>query len=329
MTQANPGKNRELPLLEEMWRQRKGDKIGPLFLSCADFTQRELAQSEYLLASSPTDGGVWRNGGRRGSCHGPQAITHQLKMLAREKNQEKIKILDCRLLTPEEENDFAQGQRTQAGRWANILKHFSGKKLVHLGGGHDHIYPLLTALSSHFEQIFVLNVDAHLDARTDQLAHSGTPFRQMDGLKSKAKISLVQYGIHDFANSLSTRSPLKSGKVVLTYDDILQQTRSFRQSPQALLKKVLPKKVSKKMAAILSVDCDGLEASGMEGVSAVNPQGLPLIHVQEVAQIFKKHFAAAGLSALGLYEYNPLYDSLNARGAKWISAQAHDWLFKK
>ena len=57
---------------------------------------------------------------------------------------------------------------------------FKGKKIFHLGGGHDHIYPLLMSLekTQNYKHLKVLNLDAHLDTRTDEFAHSGTPFRQ-------------------------------------------------------------------------------------------------------------------------------------------------------
>ena len=86
--------------------------------------------------------------------------------------------------------------------------------LIHLGGGHDHIYPLLRALSAQNDRITVINIDAHLDTRTDDLPHSGTPFRQFARERGCNKVNFDP--IRDpipFSNASNNFRPLERGQM--------------------------------------------------------------------------------------------------------------------
>ena len=65
---------------------------------------------------------------------------------------------------------------------------------------------------------------------------------------------------------------------------------------------------------ILSIDADGLHASDMEAVSAVNPSGLRQATVEIIYQYYLKH--CIGPKILGIYEYNPILTILAIKPQK-------------
>jgi formiminoglutamase len=75
---------------------------------------------------------------------------------------------------------------------------------------------------------------------------------------------------------------------------------------------------------ILSLDADALNAAYMEGVSAVNPRGLSL---EVVSDIFDFYFKLdTEKKYCGIYEYNPLYDNLSAKGARILASLIYPYL---
>jgi formiminoglutamase len=59
-----------------------------------------------------------------------------------------------------------------------ISSNYIEQNIIHLGGGHDHVYPLLKAIETKYKKIIILNIDPHCDTRESEHNHSGTPFRQ-------------------------------------------------------------------------------------------------------------------------------------------------------
>jgi formiminoglutamase len=160
----------------------------------------------------------------------------------------------------------------------------------------------------------IINLDAHLDTRTDKEANSGTPFRQI-AREFDGEIEIVQLGIHDFANSITTMSNLEKGKeVVATYEDVRFGSKDFTET-EKFLKRVIP--FQKDTTYIFSLDADVMEAGVMEGVSAVNHRGLPYDFIEDVLlyaidELQCQHF--------GIFEYNPVYDNLSQKGARTLAA---------
>ena len=270
---------------------------------------------QFLMAES--DWGVSRNGGRPGARFAPQAILHCLgKMVAHTDLRWQAHSVS---LGDREREDFSRAQEDSSQIILNHLhpQHFT----VHLGGGHDHIFPLLIALEKGGSQkITVLNIDAHCDTRPDLLPHSGTPFRQFDHI-TKAEFKLIQLGIHRYANTQETLAPLKRGKMIVHEGKNLPQDFP---SMEKLLEKTV--EVDTDTVYVISLDCDALSSALMEGVSAVNPEGM---NWQQVRGIF--HWARTALprdqALYGLYEYNPVYDNLSQKGAKALAALIYETCF--
>ncbi|MBC7712503.1 MAG: arginase family protein [Rhizobacter sp.] len=270
------------------------------------------SSASILFFKSSSDIGTIRNSGRRGSNFAPEAIINIVKKLALH-NEETWS--DIEIANPELElESFEHAQSVYTTTLATALQSYTkASKFIYLGGGHDHVYPLLKALNTKSKKIKVINIDAHLDTRIDTFTNSGTPFRQFAN-EFEGQFELIQLGIHDFANSKSTMNELgKTKEVVATYDDLKHLTNNFT-SNRKLFERMIP--YDHEALYLFSLDADALDSGIMEGVSAVNHRGLPyhfveelLIYAQDVLRT--KHY--------GFYEYNPVYDNLSQKGARTLA----------
>lgn len=270
------------------------------------------ALADILFFKSSSDIGTIRNFGRRGSAFAPEAILNIVKKLALHNEQvwSDIEVANPAL----EEENFSHAQIEYARTLSSALQSYTkASKFIYLGGGHDHVYPLLKALNTLSKKIKVINIDAHLDTRIDEFHNSGTPFRQFAN-EFDGEFELIQLGIHDFANSKTTMNELGRAKeVVATYDDLTHLTQNFTNN-RKLFERMIP--YDHEALYLFSLDADALDAGLMEGVSAVNHRGLPyhfieelLSYAQDVLRV--KHF--------GFYEYNPVYDNLSQKGARVLA----------
>ena len=269
----------------------------------------------HLFALSPCDWGVCRNGGRRGASLAPKAILGILKKMAL---PEEVSPIFKAISTIRESKgqSFEQYQNDQADSIKELLN--ESIPLIHLGGGHDHIYPLLMAVKALNKKMTVVNIDAHLDTRPDHIHHSGTPFRQFF---QEEDFTLIQLGIQRFSNPKENYEKLSLRKMKVIPCDSLSDLRG--NLLQDFLKKEIP--LEKNSITILSLDCDGMTASQMEAVSAVNPYGLDVQTIQGIFSFYKNQIHHPPLA--GIYEYNPLYDNLSQKGARILAALIYNLLF--
>lgn len=273
----------------------------------------ETSKADILFLKFSSDIGTIRNMGRRGSLYAPEAILSVVKKLA---CHNLLKWSDIELACPEfESKDFRLAQKELSQKIHEILtKQVRTQKFIYLGGGHDYAYPTLSALGQFTKKMVVINLDAHLDTRTDSEPNSGTPFRQI-AAEFPGELEIIQMGIHDYANSISTMSNLPNAKeVVATYEDIRYGTKDFTDTDK-FLKRVIP--FQKDTIYVFSLDADVLEAGVMEGVSAVNHRGLPYDFIEDVLlysidELKCQHF--------GIFEYNPVYDNLSQKGARTLAS---------
>jgi formiminoglutamase len=106
--------------------------------------QKNNAKSWMLCADS--DLGTIHNFGRRGSQYGSAGILTQLKKMAYHEQspfhcQQVSSYLDEKIAT-----DFNQAQKNECINIGNAFNNPLVNQFFHLGGGHDHILPLLLAL---------------------------------------------------------------------------------------------------------------------------------------------------------------------------------------
>lgn len=274
-------------------------------------TERRKADILFLKFSS--DIGTIRNMGRRGSLFAPEAILSVVKKLA---CHNLLKWSDVELADSKEEiSDFARAQKILAEKIKSIIEEQTRtQKFVYLGGGHDYAYPSIKALNHFTKKLVVINLDAHLDTRTDKDPNSGTPFRQA-AADFKGELEIIQLGIHDFANSITTMSNLPRAKeVVATYEDVRFGTKDFTDTDK-FLKRLIP--YQENTMYFFSLDADVLDAGIMEGVSAVNHRGLPYDFVEDVLLYSIDELKC---SHFGFFEYNPVYDNLSQKGARTLAS---------
>ena len=250
---------------------------------------------------SPSDWGVCRNGGRRGTRFAPQAISNVLLKMVAMPSSPPLHFREVSSSADEEE-DFGESQNKSARRIKKAGEAFGGDKIFHLGGGHDHIFPLLMSLRDE-KAIHVINIDAHLDTRSEPLPHSGTPFRQFADAY-QGSFRLTQLGIHSFSNHPASYEGFSGEMVVLSPDELSGWKKKISLRSEEL--------------TLLSLDCDALAAESMEAVSAVNPAGLSFACVREIFDWYSQHDQAQKI--YGIYEYNPLFDNLSQKGAKALAS---------
>jgi formiminoglutamase len=268
-----------------------------------------IVDSETVFLLSPSDEGVRRNMGRNGARFAPTTILNNfMKLNDHLDGVTEIKSICVSEQELEKEN-FELSQDLQASLISKELL-LKKKNIIHLGGGHDHVFPLLKSIDglNKYKEILIINIDAHCDTRVDTVHHSGTPFRNFDSI-TKTKTTLVQYGIHNFANSKTTLSDLQNIE-----QKIFNMGKKFDFDFST---------VKKDTFILLSLDADGLDSSIMKGVSAVNAFG---VQTPEMLSIIQKIKETKLDCAFGVYEYNPLYDDLSNQGAKVLSHLIYSWL---
>ena len=270
----------------------------------SQFRYENVDTADVVLALSCDDEGVERNGGRIGSRYAPRAILNQLgKCTIAQDPPSTLGILE--LLNEYDCLDFESKTTIQIEKLQNI----KGKKIIHIGGGHDHIYPLAKAFFG--QKLSVLNLDAHADTRTDLISHSGNPFRRLS--MDQHLSHLYQWGLHPYTNSMTTLSQLPHTK-----QEILLSSERLNLSKKELFLKSLENN-SLGTTLIFSLDCDVLNSSFMSGVSAVNHHGVALEEIFDLVSWYKLFCKKNNQKEIyGIYEYNPVFDDLSSRGARAI-----------
>jgi formiminoglutamase len=278
---------------------------------------------------SPCDQGVIRNNGRNGSRFAPKAI---LNLLKKQNNHlgyiENEAILTVNVFDDKKNGiDFNKLQDNSSRLIHNEINETPLEQIIHIGGGHDHIYPLLMAIdkTKRYKNIFIINIDAHCDTRIDSEQHSGTPFRDFDS-KGTKPYHLVQYGVHEHANSSSTLSSLNRGSEKKIFFRQLRQLTSNQTTVPKELYKDCPFEIDKDTAIILSLDCDGIDGSQMQAVSCVNTLGVNLQHILDLISDVKKY--SKNQLVFGVYEFNPVFDNLSLYGCKSIVHLLYEFLKK-
>lgn len=297
--------------ISEVLNKRSADSIGAIL--CETVAPK-------LVAIAPNDWGVKRNGGRQGAAFGPKCIVHAYKKFAQGTKAPLSPIQLLQVCSSAEQNSFEQFQKEQADNLTHALSSEKRTHLVHIGGGHDHAYPLLCSLlNSQEKNIHVINIDAHLDTRNDQHAHSGTPFRQFLNLAGN-RARLTQIGIQDHANAASNWHNVNMN--VHSFEKMEEQTLGFSNFDLKYLDQLID--INSNEISVFSLDLDAISAHEMPAVSAVNASGLPLMFVRALLKRYAKAMDEAKQTRiLGLYEFNPIYDDVSGSSAKKVAGLIH------
>lgn len=279
-------------------QKRFQESIGALFSKDAKNPGKQC-----LFLKSSTDFGVIRNGGRNGARFAPQSFLSTFKKFSQNEILKEWNFVDIEVSSPEEEAaDFHRSQDIESEKITAALKEYPDAFLCHIGGGHDHAYPFLKSLSAKYKKVIVINIDAHADTRTDGAFHSGTPFRQFSDFY-KGEFKLFQIGLHPFANTFSTLSPLNSGEMNILWK------KDLSESSLIAFFKNIKDELNQDTLVVFSIDADALEGSLVPGVSAVNPDGLTRNELLLIWS-FYRNLSLGHKPVMGIYELNPVYDTL-------------------
>jgi formiminoglutamase len=306
-------------------KNRNLESLSPLI----DETPKKNQKYDKLILNSSSDYGVMRNNGKNGSCYAPRAIINTLKKFNHHQSKSE-KILSLEVASQASERlDFEDAQKEESEKIANLITSYPVSKVIHIGGGHDHIYPLLLAIEKlpQIKNIIILNIDAHCDTRIDDRHHSGTPFRDYDN-DGSLPYHLVQFGIQEHSNSKTTMSPITRGSEEKIFIEQLKDNgHQFSTLPKDLFGNC-PFLISKEHTAfVFSLDCDGIDGADMAAVSCVNPHGVPINFLRLLLEnSLSENF---GTFFFGIYEFNPLFDELTNRASKTIATLINQALRKK
>lgn len=276
------------------------------------------ANRRVTLALASSDVGVQRNGGRSGSRLAPQALLSVFKKLALPTG-DRTTVFETHTVTEQgtESRDYVASIAAQTERLQGFARE---RDVIHIGGGHDHVYPLLCALDDR--PLVVLNVDAHLDTRTDAWPHSGNPFRRFAD-SAKHPFLLYQIGIHPFANSASTQSPLHQTPARILWREECEHADLVGAFLVRLEAELPPE-----ARIVFSLDCDAISAPEMEAVSAPNHLGLSLGFVHQLAGFYRDLCQRRGVPQVwGIYEFNPVYDTVSSRSARGVAGLMYRMVF--
>ena len=245
-----------------------------------------VRDSDVVIIGAPEDRGVTANKGRPGAAKGPDDVRRRLYKLTPGFNMDldRIRVIDTgnistKGLTLEEVHLALQEAVADAVSRGGI-------PLV-IGGGHDLTYPgvagLVQGAGLKKDSLGLINVDAHLDVRTDENGiNSGTSFyRALTQLPDKALLgnAFVEFAIQEPYNSPYYYNWVKKqGGSVFTLKEVSERVmESFLQALSM---------VSKKGRTVaLSLDIDAVRSTEAPGASASNPSGLKAPELDKIAYL--------------------------------------------
>lgn len=291
--------------------------------------------TEVCVLKASADWGTVLNNGRRGSLFAPNVLESLLlKMAGHATKNNSLEFFEVSNFKSEEQIDLKVSQLNESQKIAQHLKNLSQKKyLLHIGGGHDHFYPLLLAYLSipqTSKKVLILNIDPHLDTRTDSWSNSGTPFRNLDQALCSAnphnhQMTLVQLGTHLFANGEANYSPLKNMKQEIYEMSSIRKDGHLKNFVHTHLSAYLQSHDE----IVLSFDVDAIKASEMPAVSAPNHLGFSMEEMHELIEYLKMS-AQEKFKIAGFYEYNPMFDDLAGSSGRALAALIYQqFLIKK
>ncbi|MBN8643872.1 MAG: formimidoylglutamase [Planctomycetes bacterium] len=264
----------------------------------ASIARGDASGCRVALVGLADDLGVRLNNGRPGAAEGPTAFRAALARFGTAWDAESeldldVKVFDAGDVTPAPGNDAAALHKTHT-RVTEALTavHAAGMVPVCVGGGHDLTFPAVRALAlSQGEMggaVGGINVDAHLDVR--ETVGSGMPFRALieGGFLDARKFTVVGAGL--FANTREHHQWLTSrGARVLGVEGVMEYDVSDADTFARTMRKAAIGSSQRLGTGFVSIDLDSMDASCAPGVSAMNPMGLSVRQVEQIARRAGEH----------------------------------------
>lgn len=256
--------------------------------------REQYANAQVVLIGCPQDEGVRRNLGRAGASRAPAEIRRALYRYPVSDSHQGLLLMDggnIQLADSLEETHERLFQRVH-----EFLS--DGKKVVVLGGGNDISYPDCRALASVAGRSLVLNLDRHLDVRSNVPRNSGTPYRQLLDEGVIAPALFHEIGINSFANSPTYIHYVEAAGAHIHYLAEIRE-RGVGAAVQSIVTS------SQAEGIFFGFDLDVVRAMEAPGVSDPGPMGLTAREVCEIADV-----AAADdrTRLIEITEVNPEFD---------------------
>lgn len=262
----------------------------------------------------PDDLGIRLNRGRPGAAEGPRAFRAALARYGTAWDSETeleldVPVFDAGDVEPAPGDDAAALTRTHA-RVTEALAavHEAGMVPACIGGGHDLTFASVRALAQSQQgpcaPLGGISVDAHLDVR--DTPGSGMPFRALieGGFLDPRKFTVVGAGL--FANTREHSEWLTSrGARIIGVESVIEYGISEQDTFSRCMRRAAIGSSARLGVGFVSIDMDCLDASCAPGVSAMNPMGLGVRQVEEIARDAGAHHAVRHFD---LMELSPPHD---------------------
>lgn len=272
---------------------------------------------KWCLLGIPDHEGIARVRGRLGAAHGPRAFREIFKIFKGEDgvHESMVDRGDAPI--------HGEDSHAQIADWIALAHAEFGVSVI-VGGGHDHGYTQLLALTRALGpgcRLGCINIDAHLDVRKpDPKITSGSPFYLSieQGVLSPRRF--VEFGIQRHCNGGELWNYTRSKKVrVVRLEDISPQkaTASFKRELKALARRC--------DAIAVSFDLDACAQTFAPGVSAPQADGFTSAEALEFMRIAA---AEKKVCSLGIFELNPLLD-IDFRTARLAATAAYHFIAER
>jgi formiminoglutamase len=274
----------------------------------------DYASAEIVILGCPQDEGVRRNKGRAGVDKAPNAIREQFYRLT--PMNIKKRILDIG------DTDVSGTLEEIHDRQTEIVKKVISdrKRIIVLGGGNDISYADGRAMADVFtpNSWIGVNIDSHLDVRSDQPRNSGTPYRQL----LEEKLLRPDY-FYEAAFQSQFCSPIYYNYIRdLGVNRISLELLRSRQEADLELKESIKLKFighSSSMNTFFGFDMDSVRMADAPGTSSPSPLGLK---ASEFIQLVKYAASLANTKIIEFTEVNPNFD-LDNRTTKLVAIGMH------
>lgn len=296
---------------KQIWTGRLDDEDGSLGLRWHQKVEiksfnnlRPINESNITLLGFCSDEGVKRNKGRIGAKEAPDNLRKALANLPYNIESQKS-IYDFGNITLEEDN-LEKGRKTQIECVSELISNHYFP--IVLGGGHETALGNFLGMEKHFDNIGIINIDAHFDLRIPvEQSTSGTPFFEMAHYcqTHEKKFNYLVAGIQPNANTAALFKRAEELETeVITADEIHIDLNYAARKIEDFIQRF--------DAIYLSLDLDVLDAAFAPGVSASCVNGLNLFQVKT---LLKTVIQSGKIKLFDAVEYNPNYD-IDNRTAK-------------
>ncbi|MDK7374122.1 formimidoylglutamase [Weeksella virosa] len=286
-----------------IWQGRKDEEDGLDGIRMHQIIQeyQEAEAYKQVLLGFGSDEGVKRNKGREGTAEAPNEIRKALANLPVHFNPIEKSIADAGNVLCIE-GDLERARLLQIDKVGEILS--KNQLPIVIGGGHETSLGNYLALAKHYQNIAIINIDAHFDLRSPSpKTSSGTPFYEMHQFCEEEN-RIFDYSVLGVQENGNTMALFKRAEVWKVNYHLADEIHfNFEQ-----MLSNLRLKLTSADAVYLSLDMDVFDVAYAPGVSAPSINGLTPFQVKYLVKLIAK---SGKLRLFDLVEVNPSLDRDN------------------